>query len=152
MIKKEKVLELVDQHLAGTPYFPVEVVVKPGNRIMVFIDGDHGVTIDICREISQHLNKVMDRDQEDYDLTVSSAGIDQPLKLPRQYAKNKGKQLDLITADGEKFTGLIVEVNDHGITLEKAAEKKQKQVQEKTVITLTYGEIKSAREIIIFKH
>ncbi len=129
----------------------VDVIIKSGNRISVFIDGDHRVNIESCRELNSYINENLDRDTEDFDLTVSSAGADRPLKLPRQYKKNIGNPLEVVTSTGEKMSGVVVKANDTGIELEIVPLKKPKKEPEIKIVSLTYGDIKSAKEVITFK-
>ena len=92
-----------------------------------------------------------DRDVEDFELMVSSTGVDRPLKLPRQYKKNIGFMLDIVLNDGEKFTGTVVSADDTEIVLEKQPEKKSKKEVEKILLTIKYTDIKTAKEVITFK-
>ena len=151
MITEKQIFKLIVAHLEGSDIFPVDVAVKPGNRISIFIDGDHGVTIEACRELNHFLNESLDRDREDFDLTVSSAGADRPLKLPRQYKKNIGKAIDVVTVTGEKLSGVVVKANETGIELEITPLKKLKKDQEIKHLSLSFSDIKSAKEVITFK-
>ncbi len=151
MITEAKVNKLIGTHLAGSDVFLVETAVKPGNHISVYIDGDHGVTVDTCRELNQFLNESLDRDAEDFDLTVSSAGADRPLKLPRQYAKNIGKSLDVVTKSGEKISGIVLKTSETGIELAITPLKKTKKEPENKIVLLNFSDIKSAKEVITFK-
>ena len=85
MIEKIKILEIVNNALDGSEKFLVNLKITPDNRIYVDIDGDNGITIDDCIELSRAIEGQLDREEEDFELTVSSAGADQPLKLTRQY-------------------------------------------------------------------
>jgi ribosome maturation factor RimP len=151
MITEAKVMKLIEAHLAGGELFLVDLIIKPGNQISVFIDGDHGVTIEGCRGINHYLNESLDRDTEDFDLTVSSAGADRPLKLPRQFKKNIGKALDVVTKTGEKISGLVLKADESGIELEIAPVKKTKKDKEIKIMSLNFSDIKSAKEVITFK-
>jgi ribosome maturation factor RimP len=151
MITEAKLIRLIDAHLDGGEIFLVDVVIKTGNRISVFIDGDHGVTIEVCRELNHFLNESLDRDTEDFDLTVSSSGADRVLKLPRQYQKNIGKALDVITSTGEKMQGVVFKVNETGIELEIVPLKKNRKDPEIKIVSLNFSDIKSAKEVITFK-
>jgi ribosome maturation factor RimP len=151
MIREEKVIKLVEEKLSGRDLFLVDLVVKPGNKISVFIDGDHRVTIDDCRELNHFLNENLDRDSEDFELTVSSTGADRPLKIPRQYKKNIGNSLDVITNMGEKMSGVLLTVNETGIELEISPLKKQKKDPYLKIVSLKFSDIKSAKEVITFK-
>jgi ribosome maturation factor RimP len=151
MITEARVRSLIEKHLAAGEIFLVDLSVKPGNRISVFLDGDHGVTIDVCRELNHFLNESLDRDAEDYDLTVSSVGADRPLRLPRQFMKNIGRSLDLITRTGDKICGMVLKADDKGIEVEAAPVKRTKKEAEMKIIALSYDDIKSAKEVITFK-
>ncbi len=151
MITEAKVIKLIEANLAGGDIFLVDVIVKPGNQILVFLDGDHGVNIDDCRMVNHFLNESLDRDAEDFDLTVSSAGADRPLKLSRQYQKNIGNALDVVTKTGEKISGVVLKADETGIELEVPPLKKTKKDTETKVVLLNFSDIKSAKEIITFK-
>ncbi len=151
MITDTKLIKLIEGYLKKGDTFLVDVVVKPGNQISVFIDGDHGVTIDDCKELSHFLNESLDRDTEDFDLTVSSAGADRPLKLPRQFRKNIGKTLDVVTKTGDKISGIVINATDTGIELELPPPKKSKKEQEIKIMSLQLSDIKTAKEVITFK-
>ena len=103
----EKIHDLVAEVLEGSDKFLVDFVVQPGNRFTVYIDGDHGVTIQDCQSVSRSIENNVDHEKEDFDLTVSSAGLDHPLKYERQYRKNIGQDLDVITLDGKKIEGIL---------------------------------------------
>ncbi|MEI7897319.1 MAG: ribosome assembly cofactor RimP [bacterium] len=151
MISEAHVIKLIEAHLKGNDIFLVDVTVKTGNRILVFIDGDNGVNIDACRELNHFLNESLDREAEDFDLTVSSAGVDRPLKLPRQYMKNVGKSLDLTTKTGETISGVVLKADESGIELEVTPLKKTKKDTEIKTMSLKFSDIKSAKEVISFK-
>jgi ribosome maturation factor RimP len=151
MIAEAQVRKLIEAHLAGGAVFLVDVAVKTGNRISVYLDGDHGVNIDVCRELNHFLNEILDRDTEDFDLTVSSAGADRPLKLPRQFRKNIGRSLEIVTKTGEKLTGLVTKADEYGIEVEAAPLKKTKREAEMKIVRFSYADIKTAKEVITFK-
>jgi ribosome maturation factor RimP len=151
MITEKQVAKLANEHLEGTENFLVEVALRSGNRISVYIDGDHRVTIEICRQLSRFIEDNLDRDSEDYDLTVSSAGADRPLKLPRQYRKNIGNELEVVTLAGDSITGTVVSAGEDGIVIECQPPRKKGRLPEKTVVALTFDQIKSAKEVISFK-
>jgi ribosome maturation factor RimP len=109
------------------------------------------VNVETCRELSHFMNESLDRDAEDYDLTVSSAGIDRPLKLPRQYKKNIGNSLDVITKTGDKLSGVLLKSDETGIEMEIPPVKKSKKETEVKIVSLKFDDIKSAKEVITFK-
>jgi|WetSurMetagenome_2_1015567.scaffolds.fasta_scaffold686461_2 ribosome maturation factor RimP len=148
MITEKKVIEIVDAHLKGTSRFLVEVAVKSGNRIALFIDGDQGILVGDCQELTRHIESKLDRDAEDYELTVSSAGADRPLMLPRQYRRHTGRELEVHTKDGKSLSGKLVSAGDEGIELETVPSKKEKKTER---YNINYQEIKEARVKLSFK-
>jgi ribosome maturation factor RimP len=114
MITKETIKELVDQKIEGTHLFLIDIRVLPGNKIEVFIDGDNGLGINDCVELSRHIEKSLDRDVEDFSLEVSSPGATAPLKLTRQYIKHIGRDFELKMNDGTQFSGTLVEITTNG--------------------------------------
>ncbi|MCR5588115.1 MAG: ribosome assembly cofactor RimP [Bacteroidales bacterium] len=146
MIEKIKILELVNNALEGSDKFLVNLKITPDNRIYVDIDGDNGVTIDDCIELSRAIEGQLDRDEEDFALDVSSAGADQPLKLIRQYRKNVGRELEVVTVDGERAEGTLENASDEGIVLRTKGTKKQAP----ETLHMAYRDIKSARVTIKF--
>jgi len=147
MIDKRIIERLVEEKLAGSDRFLVDILIKPGNRIWVFIDSDTAVTIDDCVSVSRHIEGNVDRETEDYELQVSSAGLDQPFLLLRQYTKNIGKAVDIIMANGEKQTGTLIKAENEGIGLLLKGNKKN---PEDKIITLKFEEIKETKIKIIF--
>jgi ribosome maturation factor RimP len=125
------------------------VLVKPGNRIYVFIDGDHGVTIDDCVELSRFIESKFDRENEDFELNVSSAGADQPIRLPRQYLKNIGRSLLVKLSDEKSVSGKLEAVNEKGIVLTTSGDKKKK-LPAKT-LNIPYESMVESKVIISFK-
>jgi ribosome maturation factor RimP len=140
---------LVDDHLQGTDKFLVEVLIKPGNRVYVFIDGDHGVTIDDCVRVSRMLESSLDREVEDFELNVSSAGADQPLRMPRQYQKNIGRSLHIKLDEQKELRGKLLSTNEQGITILTEGDKKKKITPSE--IYLDYKSIVEVKVIISFK-
>ena len=146
MIEKIKIMELAQDALEGSDKFLVNLKVTPDNRIFVDIDGDNGVTIDDCIELSRAIEGNLDRDSEDFELNVSSAGADQPLKLTRQYRKNVGRDLEVVTLDGERAEGTLEDASEEGIVLRTHGTKKQAP----ETLRFAYRDIKSARVALKF--
>ncbi len=103
MIDKKVVSRIVDEWLEGKDYFLVDVNVSSGDKIIVEIDHAEGVWIDDCVDLSRFIESKLDREQEDYELEVGSAGIGQPFKVLEQYLIHLGKKVEVITKDGKKF-------------------------------------------------
>lgn len=132
MITKEQVTALVEEKIAGTDLFIVEVNVKPGNKIEVFIDRDSGLALEDCLKVSRHVEGNLDREIEDYALDVSSPGVGRPLKLKRQYFKNIGRNVEIKLTDGSKIEGTLTAADDakiivHTRTKEEVEGKKGKK-------------------------
>jgi len=153
MIRPEDIRALADAFLAGTPGFVVEVVVRDGNNIKVFLDHDASTSIEDCIALSRHLNASLDRDAQDYALDVSSPGLDMPLKLHRQYVKNIGREVDVRLTDGEKVGGILVAVEPETIGLEvqvrDEGSKSRKWIT--ATRTLAFSDIASTRIVVSFK-
>ncbi len=148
-METQKISELVDEHLSGTGKFLVELLVKPVNRVFIFIDGDQGVTIEDCVSLSRFLESRFDREKEDFELNVSSAGADQPIRLPRQYPKNIGRSLLVkLTEEEEEVKGKLTEAGEEGITLEITGKKKKEPVESRYI---SFDRIREAKVIISFK-
>jgi ribosome maturation factor RimP len=153
MIKKEKIIRLVEEEL-GNEMFLVDVKVSKSNVINVFIDGMNGITIEQCVAISRKIESNLDREVEDFELLVSSAGLGQPFKVIQQYYKNVGKKIEVISIDGEKQEGILTEVSEKGIKLKitnnvkiEGSRKKQMVIEDQN---FEFENIKSAKTIISF--
>ena len=146
MLEKIKILELVNDAMEGTDKFLVNLKITPDNRIFVDIDGDNGVTIDDCIAISRAVESQLDRDEEDFELNVGSAGADMPLKLTRQYRRHIGRGLEVVMLDGERVDGTLREVSDDDILLITPGSKKQAPQEHR----FAFRDIKSARVAIQF--
>lgn len=148
MIDKDKLHRFIEEELKQTPCFLVELSVSPGNEIRVEIDSDEAVDIDRCIALTRAIEAEFDREEEDYELEVGSAGLTSPLRVEAQYRKNIGNMLDILTADGKKIKALLKAVNADGITIEME-QKVKKEGMKRPVVetmekTLTYPEIKKA--------
>jgi len=146
MITVKQISDIVNEKLQGSELFLVEVLVRSGNRISVFLDSDTHVSITDCAGISRHIESLLDREQEDFELEVSSAGLDQPIKLRRQYLKNIGNDLKVLTADGKSFTAALLGAGENNITLLIPENKKKKTPEQEVVVALK--DIKEAKLVI----
>ena len=144
-----EITKLVNEHLAGTDKFLVQVFIKPVNRIYIFIDGDHGVKISDCVELSRHIESQYDRETVDFELNVSSSGADQPIRLPRQYLKNIGRSLQVKLSEENIITGKLEAMDEKGITIVTQGDKKNKTVP--VTLKLTFEEIVESKVVISFK-
>lgn len=154
MLNKEKIAQLVEDHLSGSPLFLVELKVASGNQISVFLDGDEGVPISSCVEVSRLIESTYDRDIEDYELEVSSVGISRPLLLPRQFKKNTGRDIAFVNEEGKKIKGTLIAADDNGFTIEKdipKKKKKDKEPQEDPMQIFSYDTVKDVKVQVSFK-
>jgi len=146
-ITAKLITDLVSEKIAGTDLFIGEIRVKSGNIIYVFLDGDHGVTIKQCAEVSRHIEQNLDRTKEDFELHVSSYGVGQPLKFLRQYKNAIGKKLSILMEDGVKYSGNLLEVDEKMIMLKKLPSNK-KEKEEK--IEIPFQGVKTAKIEVVF--
>lgn len=151
---KEKVKSLLDKALEEHPsLFLIDFTVGGNNNIKVILDGDTGVNLQDCMDISRAIEHNLDREEEDFSLEVTSAGATSPLLLPRQYNKNIGRKLKVRT-EAEKLEGTLIQASENSITLEwKAREPKpvgkgKVTVQKKQEIA--FSDIQEAKVILKF--
>ncbi len=150
MIKKAYIRELAAKHLEGTDKYVADVIVKAGNVITIVIDSDTAVLIDDCSQLSKAVESSLDRDAEDFELRVTSYGADKPLIHKRQYVKNIGRELQLLTADEQKIKGKLVRVDEESITLEMPPNKKKKET-DPTHSNIPFSGIAQAKVVLSFK-
>ena len=150
MIIPEQIQFMAEQHLAGSDKFVVHVKVRPGNRILVFIDSDTAVSIADCAQLSKFIESNLNRDKEDFELEVSSAGLDFPLTLKRQYKKNIGKEIKIICKNGIVNNGVIIDVSEDNFTISKNIETKinKKKIITQELATLAFEEIKETKLVV----
>jgi ribosome maturation factor RimP len=123
---------IVHEMLAAEPvYFLVDVKIKPTNNVKVYIDGDQGISIEKCVRYNRALYKKLEEiglfPNGDFSLEVSSPGLDEPLKLHRQYKKNIGRQVELVLQDGSRIEGRLLEVSEDGIIVEETRGRNKKK-------------------------
>ena len=150
---KEKVEQLIAKGVEGTDIFLVKLTVSSSNDINVLLDSDSGLTLSDCKSISRAIESSLDRGDEDFSLTVSSAGVGEPLVL-RQYKKNVGRKVRVTLIDGEIIEAKMVAADDKGVELEwKSREKKPTGKGKITVVNnrlLNYQIIKQTIVLITF--
>lgn len=151
---REKVEELLGEAFEeNNSLFLIELSISNNNHISVVIDGDRGVSVNDCIAVSRKVEHGLDREEEDFSLEVTSSGVSQPLLFLRQYKKNIGRKLTVVTSE-QKIEGELVAVNDGEITLRwKAREPKpvgkgKQTVQKEAVVPL--DDITEARVKITF--
>ena len=152
--------KMIMQILEDQPhYFLVDMKIKPTNNVKVFLDGDQGITIEKCISINRALYKQLEEVHlfpgDDFSLEVSSPGLDEPLKLRRQYIKNAGRLVEVLLNEGQKIEGKLLEVNENGVVIEEVKTKKGagKQPGKKTETlqhNFLFDQIKSTKLQIVF--
>jgi ribosome maturation factor RimP len=134
--------------------FLVEIKIKPTNNVKVFLDGDQGITIEKCIALNRALYKKMEEaalyPNGDFSLEVSSPGLDEPLKLFRQYKKNVGRPVEVLLKDGLKITGKMIDVQETSIIVEETKGKNKKK--EVLQHTFEFENIKSTKIQIVFNN
>ncbi|MFV0598561.1 MAG: ribosome assembly cofactor RimP [Bacteroidales bacterium] len=147
-IDQEKFQSVVNQELEGTDLFLVDLKIGKDNKISVFIDGDNGVAIQNCIDLSRKIESNFDREVEDFELSVFSSGVGEPLKLNRQYKKNIGRNIEVITnEEGEKIVGELLMVDEEKIVVKVQPKKKKDPIVEKEILI---DNIKESKIIILF--
>lgn len=152
---KSKVKDLLEQGLAQHPaLFLIDFSISTDDKIMVVIDGDNGVTLQDCIDVSRSIEHNLDREEHDFSLEVASAGATAPLKFPRQYKKNIGRALEITTDDDKKIEAKLIDANQETVQLEwKAREPKKIGKGKETVVKnaeIPYISIKKAVVVISF--
>ena len=155
MIEKKTVCQIVEEWLEGKDYFLVEVTVSPDDKIVVEIDHAEGVWIEDCVELSRYIESKLNREEEDYELEVGSAGIGQPFKVLQQYYIHIGQEVEVMTVGGQKLTGVLKDADEEKftVTVQKKVKpegaKRPKLVEEDE--TFAYEQIKYTKYLISFK-
>ena len=137
MISKARVEELINERIAelNNGLFVVELSISSSNVINVELDKhEGGVSVEDCMSVSRNIEHNLDREQQDFELNVSSAGLDRPLRVLPQYRKNIGRTVKVVKLDGVKLEGTLVDVNEERIVLEKSRKEKQEGKKKKEII------------------
>ncbi len=155
MIDKSQIKDIAEEYLLSSDIFLVDVTVRPGNIIVVEIDSEEGVSIDQCIKLSKEIESHFDRDIEDFELEVGSAGITSPFKIQKQYEKNIGNEVEVLTKDGKKLTGVLKSSTDSAFTITITKMEKPEGAKRKIAVdedlTFGYDEVKYTKYLIRFK-
>lgn len=155
MIERKAVCQIVGEWLQGKDYFLVSIDISTDDKIVVEIDHKDGVWIEDCVNLSRFIESRLNRDQEDYELEVGSAGIGQPFKVLQQYYNHIGEEVEILTKEGKKITGLLKNADEEKFTVTvKAKQKEEGSKRPKLIemdLTLRYDEIKYTKYLIRFK-
>lgn len=152
MIHSEQIEKLVLERIESLDnkeeLFIVDIRVQPGNIINVFIDSDRSIDISDCVKISRHIESNLNREVEDYELTVSSYGLDQSIIMPRQFKKHIGRTVRFVMQDKEDFNAEILSVDENLISVKTVPKKKKELASEKTI---SIDKINKAKLVITFQ-
>ncbi len=150
MIEKNKIEEIIKQFIKGTELFLVSVRISSANRITVLADKKGGITIDECVSIHRNIENNLDRDNEDFELQVSSPGLDSPFLVIEQYYKNEGRKIEVTDNEGAKHYGVLKNVTPGGFELDTEVKVKGKSRELKEV-SFNFDQVKSARVVLTIK-
>ncbi len=155
MIDRLLLAQTVERAISGTDIFLVDLKVDKNNSITVEIDSPEGIDIDTCAKITRAIEADFDRDVEDYDLEVGSAGLTSPFKVKGQYLKNIGNPIEVLTQDGKKLKGTLLEVSDDsfvlGIKRKVKEDGKKRPVEIEEPLLIKMDDTKYVKYLIEFK-
>ena len=141
---EQKVMALIDPDPEN---FLVEVKIRPGNNIKIFVDSDRGMSIDKLAQYNRRLYRQIEESglfpNNDFSLEISSPGLDEPLKLRRQYLKNIGRYVEIVLKSGIKTGGKLMNATDEEVLIEE--EKGNKKKKEIIQHSLSYDDIKTTK-------
>lgn len=155
MISEKQIRKIAEAHFIGTDRFVVAINISKNNRIEVLIDGMTNIAIKDCVALSRFIESSLDRETEDFELMVSSSGIDEGLTLDKQYIKNTGREVDIVKTDGTKLNGILMGLENNGIVqLESTRTEKNEKGKKQTIkeqITIPLHDIKETKLVLSFK-
>ena len=155
-MEQEKILSIVDEAVAGRGCFVVDITVSKDNDIVVTIEKEAGdVDLEDCVSVNDAFLAAFDKDVEDYSLTVTSAGLDQPFKVLKQYRKAVGSAVEARFKGGKKIVGVLTEADEDGIRLRYSQKEAVEGKKKKEIVDhedrFSFGEINSVSPHIVFK-
>lgn len=155
MLDKSKLTSVVEDAIKGTDMFLVDINVTPDNRVVIELDSETGMDIDACAAVTRRIESEFDRDAEDYELEVGSAGLTSPFKVKAQYMKNLGNEVEVVTRDGKKLQGTLASVGADDFTVEVPTKVKhegaKRPVIEPVPHVIAFDNVKSTKYVINFK-
>ena len=150
MVTKDHIRKLTEGHIQGTGIFLVDVRLSSTGRITVLIDRPEGVRIEDCVSLSRFLSNEMGEEADEHELNVSSPGLDMPFLVQEQYLKNEGHEVEVVTNEGDKITGILRNITAGGFDLEIVSKHKGKD-PETRMAPFNYEDVKSVTVKISFK-
>ena len=155
MMNKEQITKILEDYLQESGKFIVDLHISTGNVIQISLDSDTGIMIEDCVDLTRFFEKTFDREEEDYELKISSYGIDKPLLILRQYNKVIGRDILVKQNEGTEKRARLDNANEIGITItyqlkKGGAKQKEQTFKDGNTETLTFGDIEYVKEIICF--
>lgn len=154
MKTREEIKNIIQEIINGTDIFLVDLKISKSNVIEVYVDAANGIDVGTCIKISGEVESRLNREEEDFELTVSSAGIGYPFKVPGQYRKNIGKEVEARLSDGTKIQGTLKSFDEKAVCIEYeekiTIEGKKKKELVKKEKTIALDEIKQIKDIVTF--
>ena len=150
MITKDHIRKLAERHIIGTGIFLVDVRLSSTGRITVLIDRNEGVTIDDCASMSRFISSELGEAVGDFELNVSSPGLEMPFLVIEQYRKNEGRLVEVVSNDGSQVKGTLMNITHGGFDLRVDTKEKKKEVTS-VIRSFNYEDVKSVKVIISFK-
>ena len=151
----KEIIAVAEKVLEDTDMFVVDYTITPDNTIDIILDSDTSVSIDTCAMLNHAIGEKFNRDEEDYSLTVASAGIGEPLKLVRQYKKLIGNSVEVLLKSGTKILATLDDVTEEAITISYdeaiVVEGKKKKQMQRTTHTYSFDEVKWTKEYLDYK-
>ncbi|MBN2806518.1 MAG: ribosome assembly cofactor RimP [Prolixibacteraceae bacterium] len=154
MLSKEYIENIVRNALTEE-FFIVDITLSKSNEIEVVIDGDHGVSIQQCVDLSRSIEQALNRDEDDFELSVSSAGLGKAFRVYRQYIKNIGKEVEVAVSENKPVKGILKSVDEQGFEIEVTTLEKLEEKKKKVAVTRTqrveFASKPTVKNIISFK-
>ena len=151
MISKERVKHLALEKIVELDCFLVDIKISSTNEITVFFDKNEGVVIQECLLVSRNIEGSLDRDIEDYQLTVCSPGIDKAFVVKEQYLKNIGRDVRIKTDEGDRIKGKLKSYSDENIIVETSNKQKRKKELLIEEIIVPTDKVIETKQVIKFK-
>jgi ribosome maturation factor RimP len=153
MVEKSYITQLVRDFVKESDYFVVDIRISSTGKITVLIDkSSGGLMVEDCVKLSKFIEGNLDREKEDFELQVSSPGLEMPFLVHEQYVKNQGRKVEVLGNDGEKLAGTLKNVTVGGFEIETEikVKGKAKEIVKKDV-SFNFDQVKSVKSIIEFK-
>ena len=153
-MNQERISEIATSVVESENLFIVDIKVSKNNVITIHIDAMEGINIDMCSKISREIEANLDRETEDFELTVASAGIGYPFRVPQQFLKNINNEVEITKKDNTTKVGVLKEYSKNEILISyeikiKIEGQKKKQIQN-IEEKISLDDIKEIKDIIKF--